>query len=175
MTRSWLAGKRALVFFGLTLAVLAAPRVAFAQDAQADPLKFATSKPVIIGWVIRADKTAEFEAAWAGIRALLAKSDKEDLKAFGATMSEVYKVDQPPFDYAAAPGGSAKAVIYLFRIDAPSTAYSYTPREILYVYLKAGQEGSPVTRAAADDLYTAKLGAAYLTINPLWSLTKIGG
>jgi len=174
MARSWVVNKWAVAFFGLTLAVLAAPRVAVAQEPQADPLKFATSKPVIMGWVIKADKTAEFEAAWAGIRGLLAKSDTEGLKTLGATMSQIYKVDQPPFDYAS-PGGPVKAVMYLVRVDAPSTEYSYNPREILYVYLKAGQEGSPVTRAEADDLYTAKLGSAYLTINPLWSLTRIGG
>jgi hypothetical protein len=154
--------------------MLAAPRVARAQEAQADPLKFAASKPTVVGWVIKADKTAEFEAAWAGIRALLAKSDKDDLKAFGETLSHLYRVDQPPFDFQS-PQGPVKAVMYVFRIDAPSTAYSYNPREILYVYLKAGQEGSPVTRAEADDLYTAKLASAYLAINPLWTLTRIGG
>jgi hypothetical protein len=33
-----------------------------AQEAAADPLKFSASKPTVIGWVVRADKTAEFEA-----------------------------------------------------------------------------------------------------------------
>ena len=86
---------------------------------------------------------------------------------------ELWKIEQPPFDFPVN-GQPVKAVIYLFRLDNPSTTYSYNPRTILYEYLKAGQEGSPVTRAEADGVY-AKLQAAFLTINPLWTLTKIGG
>jgi len=159
-------------FFGATVALiaLAAPRVAMAQEA--DPLKFAASKPTIVGWVVKADKTAEFEDGWKGIRELLAKSDKDDLKAFGRTL-DLFKIDQPPFDFPAN-GQTNKAVIYLFKLDSPSTTYSYNPRQILYEYLKAGLEGSTVTRADADGIY-AKLQAAFLTINPLWTLTKIGG
>ena len=171
---SVVAVKRALVGATIALLALAMPRMASAQDA--DPLKFAESKPKVIGWIIKADKTAEFEAAWAGIKDLLLKSDKEDLKAFGQTLNEIYKVDQPPFPFTP-PGGSTavQAVLYVFRIDHPSTQFSYNPRQILYEYLKAGAEGSAVTRAQADDLYITKLTAAYLTINPLWTLTKIGG
>jgi hypothetical protein len=169
---SVVAVKRALVGATIALLTLSGARAASAQEP--DPLKFAVSKPTIMGWVIKADKTAEFEAAWAGIKDLLAKSDKDELKAFGQTMTELYKVDQPPFDFTS-PQGPVKAVIYIFRLDHPSTQFSYNPRAILYEYLKAGVEGSPVTRAQADDLYINKLTAAYLTINPLWSLTKIGG
>ena len=168
---SVVAAKRA--FLGaIALLALAAPRVAMAQEP--DPLKFTTNAPRIVGWVIKAEKTTEFEEAWAGIRALLAKSDNAELKAFGSTLENLYKIDQPAFEYPQA-GSGQKAVIYIFRIDAPSTTYSYNPRQILYEYLKAGQEGSPVTRAEADTLYTTKLGSAFLTVNPLWTLTKIGG
>jgi hypothetical protein len=160
--------KRALMVVGIAVAVLAVPRVAMAQAAAAqdDVLKFATNAPVIIVNQIRADKTAEFEDGWAGIRALIAKSDNAELKAFGETLTHLYKVDQPPFDTA-----SGKAVIYIFNLGAPSTTYSYNPGKILYEALKAGVEGSPVTRAEADAVY-AKLQSAYLAINPPWVLVK---
>jgi hypothetical protein len=161
-------GKRALIGVGIALAVLAVPRVAMAQAAaaQEDILKFATNAPVIIVNQIRAEKTAEFEEGWAGIRALIAKSDNADLKAFGETLAHLYKVDQPAFD---TPNG--KAVIYIFNLSAPSTTFSYNPGKILYEALKAGLEGSPVTRAEADGVY-AKLQGAYLAINPPWVLVK---
>ena len=165
---SVVAAKRAFLSVSLALVALAAPRVAMAQEAAADPLKFKESKPTVIGWVVRADKTAEFEAGWKGIREVVAKSDKDDLKAFGKDL-ELWKVEQPPFDFQ-----TTKAVIYLFRLDSPSTTYSYNPREILYVYLNAGKEGSVITFAEATALYE-KLQASFLTINPLWTLTKIGG
>ena len=167
---SVVAAKRAIVGATLALIALAAPRVAMAQDP--DPLKFTSAKTTVIGWVVRADKTAEFEEAWAGIRAVLAKSDKADLKAFGDTLKDVWKVDAP-IDHQT-PQGAVKANIYLFRLETPSTTYSYNPREIIYVYLKAGQEGAPLTRPDADAIY-AKLQASFLTISPLWTLTKIGG
>ncbi len=171
MTRwSLLAGKRALVLVGIALVALAAPRAAMAQaaaaPAQDDVLKFKTNAPVIIVNQIRAEKTAEFEDAWASIRALLAKSDSADLKAFGETLTQLFRVDQPPFD---APGG--KAVIYIFNINAPSTAFSYNPTKILFEALKAGQEGSALTRADAQVIFD-KLQAAYLAINPPWALIK---
>ena len=169
---SVVAVKRAFLSASFLLVALAAPRVAMAQEA--DPLKFKESKPTVIGWVIRADKTADFEEAWAGIKGLLAKSDNADLKAFGQTLGQIYKIEGPPTDFTT-PAGPVKAVSYIFRIDAPSTAYSYNPRSILYEYLKAGAEGSAVTRAEADALYTGKLTPAYLTINFLWTLSKVGG
>lgn len=170
---SVVAARRAFIVAGLAIIALVSPRVAMAQDAAADPLKFAAAKPTVIGWVIRADKTAEFEAAWAATRAAIDKHGDEALKAFGQTLTSVYRVEGPPFDQPTAQG-PVKAVIYLFRLDNPSTAFSYNPREILYVYLKAGKEGSPFTFADATAIYE-KLQAAYITINPLWTLTKIGG
>ena len=127
----------------------------------------------MIGWVVRADKTAEFEAGWTGIREAIAKHGDDALKAFAQTLTSIYKIDGPPFDQQT-PQGPVKAVIYLFRLDNPSTAFSYNPREILYIYLKAGKEGSPFAFADATAIYE-KLQASFLTINPLWTLTKIGG
>jgi hypothetical protein len=168
---SVVAVKRAVIGMSLALAAIATPRVAMAQAP--DPLKFSSSQPVIIGWVIKADKTADFEAAWAGIKALLAKSDKDELKAFGQTI-ELFRIEGDPFDHPT-PNGPIKVVMYAFNMAAPSTTHSYNPLTILYDYLAAGKEGSTVTRAEADDLYTAKIGGSYVTIQPLWKLKKIGG
>lgn len=173
MTRwSLLTGKRALRL-GIALVVLAAPRIAAAQAAQAAPaaaqddiLKFKTSAPAIIVNQIKADKTAEFEDGWASIRALLAKSEDPDLKAFGETLTSLYRVDQDPFDTA---GG--KAVIYIFQLSAPSTTYSYNPTKILFEALKAGKEGSSITDADARVIFD-KLQSAYVAINPPWHLVK---
>jgi hypothetical protein len=172
---SVVAAKRAVIGAGVLLVTLAMPRVAMAQDAaaQADPLKFAANKPTVVGWVVRADKAADFEDGWKSIRELVAKSDKDDLKAFGKTLSEFYKIEQPPFGFPVN-GQNVMAVIYLFRLESPSTSFSYNPRAILYEYLKAGQDGAVVNRADADAIYK-KLQDAFLTINPLWTLTKIGG
>ena len=170
---SVVAVKRAFVG-AVALVALAAPRVAMAQEQPAaDPLKFSASKPTVIGWVIKADKTAEFEAAWTGIREAIAKHGDDALKAFAQTLTSVYRIDGPPFDQQTEKG-PVKAVIYLFRLDNPSTAFSYNPREILYVYLKAGKEGSPFAFAEATAIYE-KLQASFITINPLWTLTKVGG
>lgn len=162
-------GKRALIVVGMALVGLMVPRMAMAQAAaapQEDILKFSTNTPVIIVNQIKADKTGDFEEGWAGIRALIAKSEDADMKAFGESLANLYRVDQPAFD---TPNG--KAVIYIFNLSAPSTTHSYNPGKILYEGLKAGLEGSKVTRAEADAVY-AKLQGAYLAINPPWVLIK---
>jgi hypothetical protein len=163
-----LTRKLALLGTGIALVILAAPRAATAQAAppQDDILKFSSPAPVIIVNQIKADKTTEFEEGWAGIRAFIEKSENPDLKTFGETLAHLYRVDQPAFD---TPNG--KAVIYIFNISAPSTTYSYNPRMIIYEALKAGQEGSKITRAEADVVYN-KLTASYLAINPPWVLVK---
>jgi len=160
--------KRALVGAAVAMMLTAAPGVASAQEAE-DVLKFTSNMPVLIVNQIKADKTTEFEEGWAGIRQLIAKSEMADLQAFGESLGKLFRVDQPAFD---APGG--KAVLYIFQLDSPSTTYSYNPGKILYEYLKAGLEGSKITRAEADAVY-AKLQAAYLAINPPWKLIKAGG
>lgn len=126
--------------------------------AQEDPLKLKGDMPVIIINQIAQEKTAEFEAAWAAIREKLAKSDKPELKAFGDTLSKMYRVSVP----AEQSGGSA---IYVFQIDQPSTAQSYHPVEILF---KSGL----FERADADMIF-AKLKDAYKNIQA-WPLAKIG-
>jgi hypothetical protein len=167
---SW-TGKRMALLAAVAVLVAGTTRGAMAQDAagsQPDPLKFATSAPVIVGWIVKADKAADFESGWAGIRGLLAKAEDSGLQALGQSLNSIYKVNQPPFELQ-----GNQAVIYIFKLDSPSTAYSYNPRTILYEYLKAGLEGSSVARAEADDLY-GKLQVAFLNLNPIWTLTKVG-
>ena len=173
--RRWssLAWKRALWLAAVAVFVVGAPRGAMAQEPaaappQADPLKFSTSRPMIVGWQVRADKTADFEEFWAGIRTLIVKSENAELKAFGDTLTKFYRVDQPPFELS-----GNQVVIYLFQLETPSTTHSYNPVTILYTYLGAGVEGSKVTRAEADALYE-KFKASYLAVNPLWPLVKVG-
>lgn len=163
------AGLRAASVAGLALAFVAAPRVAAAQDpAAADPLKFDSSGPAMILIQIHAEKTTEFESAWAAIRAGIAKADSSDLKAFGDTLSKLFKVDQPPLD---TPAG--KAVLYVLQIDAPSTTISYNPFRVVYEQLwKNGQEGAALSRAEADAIYE-KLKAAFQNINPPWKLIRV--
>jgi hypothetical protein len=126
--------------------------------AQEDPLRLKGDMPVIIINQIAQEKTAEFEAAWAAIRERLSKSDKPELKAFGDTLSKMYRVSVPP-DQS---GGSA---IYVFQIDQPSSTQSYHPVEILF---KSGL----FERADADMIF-AKLKDAYKNIQA-WPLAKIG-
>jgi hypothetical protein len=168
MTRwSVLAGKQAVCGLGMVLVALAAPRVAMAQDAPPqDVLKFSTNAPAIIVSQIKAEMTAQFEEGWAAIRGLCAKSDDAGVRAFGESLGNLYRVDQPPFQ---TPNGMA--VIYIFNLTSPSTTYSYNPTEILYNTLKAGQEGSAVTREEADAIFE-KLKGAYLVINPPWVLVR---
>lgn len=156
--------KSVLMVAVVALMALAAPRAAMAQE---DILKMSSSAPVLIVNQIKADKTTDFEEAWAAIRALIARSDNPDLKAFGDSLANLYRVDQAPFDVA----GGGKAVLYIFNLPAPSTVYSYNPRQILYDALKPGAEGSKVTRADVDPIYE-KLTSAYLVINPPWVLIK---
>src|SRR5262245_35426953 len=126
--------------------------------AQDDPLKLKGDGPVLIVNQIAADKAADFEAAWAAIREKLAKSDKPELKAFGETLSKLYKVNLP----AAESGGLA---IYVFQVDQPSTTQSYHPVKVLY-------ETGIFERADADQIF-AKLKDGYKNIQA-WPLTKIG-
>lgn len=126
--------------------------------AQEDPLKLKGDMPVIIINQIAADKTAEFEAAWAAIREKLAKSDKPELKTFGDSLGKMYRVAVPP-DQS---GGMA---IYVFQVDQPSSTQSYHPVEILF---KSGL----FERADADMIF-AKLKDAYKNIQA-WPLAKIG-
>lgn len=159
---------------GIALIALMAQRPALAQGAQPDPLKFASASPVILGWQVKADKTKDFEDFWAGLKAVLAKSEMTpELKAFGESLNKIYKVNVPPF----ADAGGNQVVIYLFHLDPPSTTLSYNPVAVLYTDpngLRAALENPKMPRAEADALYE-KVKTAVATINPIWPLTKIGG
>jgi hypothetical protein len=162
------SSRRAFVALGV-VAVLCAASSLKAQPA--DPLKFNTDNPVLIIYSLPPDKAADFEAAWAAIRAGFAKmADKPDMKAFGETLNKVYKVD------LGASATPAPAVVYVQQIDAPSKTMTYNPVKIIYEMLhNNGQPGGVLTRPEADDLY-AKFGLAGKTtsINP-WPLVKVGG
>ena len=149
---------RAVAVAGLVMLFSMAPRPAAAQD-QPDPLKFSATTPVLLINQIKAEKAADFEAAWAAMRAAFAKVEKADIKAFGETLGKMYKVDMPP----------SAAVIYIFHLETPSTTISYNPVKILYETIQAN---GGMTREEADAIY-AKLKDAYQSINP-WPLVKIG-
>ena len=148
--------------------LLAMPRAAAAQTAPApqdDPLKLSTSSPTMILMQINADKTADFESTWGSVRAALAKSEKADVKAFGETLKELYKVDMP---------GDGKTVLYVLQLSAPSTAISYHPFKLVYEQLwNADEKLSLIPRAEADAIFE-KLKASFANINPPWKLVKVG-
>lgn len=154
--------------------LLAMPRAAAAQtpptqtppaQQQDDPLKLSTSSPTIILMHINTDKTADFEAAWGKIRAALAKSENADVKAYGETLSNLFKVDMPT---------DGKTVVYMLRLDAPSTAISYHPFKLVYEQLwNADEKLSLIPRPEADALFET-LKASFANINPPWKLVKVG-
>ena len=116
-----------------------------------------------------ADKTADFEAGWAGIRAGLAKGNA-DQKAVGDSMANLFKVDQPPLD---TPQG--KGVVYVLQLAAPNTTVTYNPFKLIYEVLwNNGADGAVLKREEADAIYE-KLKASLLSVNPPWKLVKIGG
>ena len=115
---------------------------------------------VLIWNTVKADKAADFESAWASIRAGLAKSDKADLKQLGESI-KIYKIDAPPAD---TPAG--KTVTYMFHLDPPIKTQSYDPTKILFV-------SNAFERAEAEAIY-AKLKDCYVAINPM-PLVKVGG
>jgi hypothetical protein len=165
-----LVKKLSLIVAAAMAIVIASPRIASAQDAPpADPLKFSTASPVIIGWTMKADKAADFEAFWVKVKEWIARTDDAGLKAFAETLNKIYKVDSPPVEVA-----GSQAVIYVMHLDPASTTHSYNPQTILYTYLGAGVQGSKLTREEADPVYT-KLTQAFLGVNPIWKLVKVGG
>ena len=135
----------------------------------ADPLKLANSPHLII-WGVKPAKAADFEAVWAGIMEKIAKSDRAEVKEFGTTITNMYKLN--------APGQPAdQPVMYVFQIEKPSQTQSYNPGRIIYEFLwkveKDKEIGIP--RAEADELFK-KIGnmqEMFASINT-WPLTKIG-
>jgi hypothetical protein len=141
-----------------------------AQPPPQDLLKFSTTSPVLIVGQIKPDRVADFESAWAMIRAEFAKTDRPEVKEFAATLGKFYKVN-----FAAPPAGSPPPpTVYIFQIDSPSTTQSYLPGKIIYellYFIKEGKEGG-IPRATADEIFK-KLDGAYANLAP-WPLEKIG-
>jgi hypothetical protein len=108
---------------------------------------------------VKADKAADFESAWAAIRAGLAKSDKPDLKQLGDSL-KMFKIDAPPVDMA-----GNKAVTYIFQLNPPIKTQSYDPTKILFF-------SGAFERTEAQAIYD-KIKDCYLQINPI-PLVKVG-
>jgi hypothetical protein len=131
---------------------------------QVDQLKFNLDTPVLLMNQVKPDKTADFESAWASIRAGLAKiADKPDVKAFSDTLQKLYKVD------LGGQGAQAPVVLYIIQLDSPSKTHSYNPVKIIYDVLMAA---TVVTREEADVIYK-KLQDSVQNIQ-FWPLTKVG-
>ena len=140
-----------------------------AQQEQPPPppdlLLLKSPSPIILINQVKVERTADFESAWGEIRAAFAKVTAPEIKAFGDTLAKLYKVDLPPMDTQ---GG--KAQIYIFEIEAPSTAISYNPSKILFETLH--KAAGALTYEEAMAIYK-KLDGVYASINP-WPLVKVG-
>lgn len=168
VSRVWAV--RALVL-AIGLSVMSGGAVFARQEAaaQADPLKLANSPHLII-WGVKPGKGADFEAVWSGIMAQIAKSERAEVKEFGATITNMYKLNAP---------GQDGASMYVFQIEKPSQTQSYNPGRIIYEFLyvldKASGKELGIPRAEADELFK-KIGNMqdmFASINA-WPLTKIG-
>jgi hypothetical protein len=158
--------RRLMMMALAALCVLSTAAVASAQDpppqpaapaapAAPDALKFTTPSAMVFN-VIKADKTADFEAAWTEIKKGLAASSKPELQQQAASL-KMFKlaVDMP----------AGQNPIYVFYIEpVPSTTFD--PTKILF-------ESGAFERAKADELY-AKLKDSYAEIRP-WPLVTFGG
>ena len=133
-----------------------------APQDKPDPLKFNTDSPVLLLLQVKADKTADFEAAMTSIRGAFGKATKPEIKTFGDTMSKFYKVD-------AGGGGAQPVAIYILQLDAPSKAYSYDLGKTVYETLMGDKA---LSREEADAIY-GKLRDSIANIN-FWTLVKAG-
>jgi hypothetical protein len=141
------------------------PPPAQQQAEQPDLLHLKSSSPIILINQVKVERMADFEAGWTELRAAFAKVTAPEIKAFGETLSKLYKVDLPVMD---TPGG--KAQIYIFEIESPSTTISYNPSKILFETLH--KAGGALTYDEAMAIYK-KLDGVYISINP-WPLVKVG-
>jgi hypothetical protein len=153
------ASSRRTIVAGLLAAALVAGVNLHAQQAapapaQEDPFKFSTGSGAFL-WFVKADKTADFEAAWKEIRSKLSASDKADVKELGDSL-KMYKIDAPP---------SAQGVSYLFVADPASKTLSYSPSP--FILFQSGLFADADARKLFDTLNGASSG-----INPL-PLVKI--
>ena len=136
------------------------------QPEAPDQLLFKTTSPIILINQINQAKAADFESAWADIRAAFAKVTDPQLQAFAQTLNSLYKVDLPP----APTQQGGQAVVYIFEIETPSTTVSYNPVKILFETLH--KQAGVLTYDEAMAIHK-KLDGAYASINP-WPLVKIG-
>jgi hypothetical protein len=167
--RLTIAGVRALAGATLTLALLGVPTAAAAQDAsqEVDPLKFTSNGPVMLINYVLADKAAVFEEAWRTLRAEIAKSDNTELRKDGETLGNLYRVDQPPFDTQ-----HGKTTIYVMRLDAPSTMFSYNASRVIFEELwKNGKEGAALTYEQAMAMFE-KFKDSNPPVVQIWKLAR---
>jgi hypothetical protein len=155
---------------GTLLARQDPPAQQAAAPAPQDNLKLPNSPHLII-WGVKPSKAADFEALWLGLQAQFEKSDKPEVKEFGATITNMYKLN--------APGQPAdRPVIFVFQVEKPSQTQSYNPGMIIYQFLYKQVDGKEVgiPRAEADELFKkigTQLTDMFDSINT-WPLTKIG-
>jgi 2-oxoglutarate dehydrogenase E2 component (dihydrolipoamide succinyltransferase) len=151
------AWSRRTIVAGILAAVFGTAAVAQAQDAPApaapaqaeqpaapDAFKF-TSDAALVIWVVKADKTGDFESAWGDVLAKLAASGKPDLKTIADSI-KLFKADGP-----ATPDG----VTYFFVIDPVVKTSTYNPSTLLY-------SSGIYERAQADEVFNKINGS----INP---------
>ncbi|HVW05652.1 MAG TPA: hypothetical protein VHB78_11640 [Vicinamibacterales bacterium] len=160
------ASSRRTIVAGFLAAVLGAAVTAQAQQAPApapaapaqaepapapDAFKF-TSDAALVVWVVKGDKTADFESAWGEVLSKLAASGKPDLKSVADSI-KLFKADGP-----ATPEG----VTYFFVIDPVVKASTYNPSTLLY-------SSGIYERAQADEVFNKINGA----INPQGGIRPI--
>jgi len=129
------------------------------------------SAPLVVGprenaafvvFTVKADKATEFEAAWAAIRAGLARMSSSDARAFGASL-KLYR------DNSNQPIAFQSTVDYLLPADGLPAAYSYNPQRLINdTLLPAGL----ITRDEADDILR-KLNESFTRIQ-VRPMVKIG-
>lgn len=124
-----------------------------APAAPPDDFKFSSDSGGMI-WIIKTDKVAGFDEAWAAIRAKLAASDKPELKELGASL-KIYKSATPP-----TPEGQT----YFFIADPASKAQTYNPSFLLF-------QSGLFTRPEADVIFP-KINDAIAGLNVI-PLTKV--
>jgi hypothetical protein len=155
------SSRRIILAVGVT-ALLCAGSNLNARAQGDDQLKFDYDGPMLLLYQIKPDRTADFEALWAGIRAGLAKSTKPEVKAFGETLV--------PWKVQGVDG------LYMFRLDPPSKTMTYNPVKLLYDNVNATTPADGLfTRAEADDLYKKFDGSFQPNGIQPWKLAKVGG
>ncbi len=134
----------------------ATPQNPPAAAAAPDPLKF-THEFVLVYNQVKPDKTTDFEASWATIKAGLVKSEKPELKELGESI-KIFKVDAPP----------GATVNYFFSLTPPSKTQSYDPTKILFESGAFSRDEADVIYGKLKDCYTAQ-GISTIP------LVKVGG